>query len=261
MGSHGAIPLDRHGFPTDLQTMAPSTIDTAEIRKFSALAAEWWNPSGPFGALHRLNPVRLRFIRDAARLHFSTGAARPLRGLAVLDIGCGGGLAAAPMARMGGAVTAIDASPEAIGAARVHAQSTGLAIEFVCSTAEAMLAAPARFDLVTALEILEHVADVGAFLTAAAALVKPGGLLVVSTINRTPKARALAIVGAERILHWAPEGAHTYEKLVTPEEIQAAAPELEWQSPVGLSYNPLGQGWSLSNDTDINYLMAGAKPK
>jgi 2-polyprenyl-6-hydroxyphenyl methylase / 3-demethylubiquinone-9 3-methyltransferase len=240
--------------------MAAATIDPAEIAKFSALAAEWWNPNGPFGALHRLNPVRLRFIRDLV-IRRNGAARRPLDGLGVLDLGCGGGLASAPLARMGGAVTAIDASQEAIGAARAYAEQSNLDIAFRCATAEALVEERAQFDLVVALEIVEHVADVGAFLTAAAALVKPGGLLVLSTINRTPKARALAITGAERILKWAPEGAHDYDKLVTPEEIRTGAPSLEWEAPVGVSYNPLGAGWSMSRDVAVNYLMAGSKRK
>jgi len=237
--------------------MNATTRDPAEIEKFSALAAEWWNPKGPFGALHRLNPIRLRYVRDlAARLGAGKGA-RPLAGLHALDLGCGGGLVSAPLARMGADVTAIDASPEAIGAARAYADQSGLDIRFECTTAEELAARDTRYDLVTALEIIEHVADVRTFLEAAAALVKPGGALVISTINRTPKARALAIVGAERILKWAPEGAHDYDKLVTPEEIRAGAPDLQWDEPIGVAFNPLGQGWSLSSDIDINYMMAG----
>jgi 2-polyprenyl-6-hydroxyphenyl methylase/3-demethylubiquinone-9 3-methyltransferase len=240
--------------------MATSTLDPAEIEKFSALAAEWWNPNGPFGALHRMNPVRLQFIRDLCTTHFSTPARRPLEGLKALDLGCGGGLVSAPLARMGADVTAIDASAEAIGAARAYAEQAGLDIDFQCATAEALVEAGAHFDLVAALEIVEHVADVSAFLAAASALLKPGGVLVLSTINRTPKARALAIVGAERILKWAPEGAHDYDKLVTPDEIRAGAPALQWDEPVGMSYEPLGRGWALSRDISINYLMAGRKP-
>lgn len=239
--------------------MIAATLDPAEVAKFSALAAEWWNPKGPFGPLHRLNPIRLQFIRDAARAHFSTAAAKPLAGLHALDLGCGGGLVSAPLARMGATVTAIDASSEAIGAARAYAADAGLEIDFQNTTAEALVEQGVQFDLVTALEIIEHVADVRAFLTAASALTKPGGLLILSTINRTPKARALAITGAERILKWAPEGAHDYDKLVTPEEIRDGAPEIDWDRPVGVTYNPLGAGWSLSSDTDVNYLMAGKK--
>lgn len=240
--------------------MAGSTLDPAEIGKFSALAAEWWNPKGPFGALHRLNPVRLQFIRDLALRHFAKPRRRPLDGLDVLDLGCGGGLVSAPLARMGAKVSAIDASPEAIGAARAYAQQAGLDIDYRESTAEALVETGAQYDLVTALEIVEHVADVSAFLAAAAALVKPGGVLVLSTINRTPKARALAIVGAERILKWAPEGAHDYDKLVTPDEIRAGSPELAWQEPVGITYSPLGAGWTPSEDVSVNYMIAGLRP-
>jgi 2-polyprenyl-6-hydroxyphenyl methylase / 3-demethylubiquinone-9 3-methyltransferase len=238
-----------------------ATLDPAEIRKFNALAAEWWNPKGPFAALHRLNPVRLRFIRDISAEHFAKDPRRPLAGLAVLDLGCGGGLASAPLCRMGARVAGVDASGEAIGAARAYAAQAGLDIDFRCATAEDLVDAGEQFDLVAALEIVEHVADVNTFLAAAAALVKPGGLLILSTINRTPKARALAIVGAERILQWAPEGTHEYDKLVRPEEIRAGAPSIEWNEPVGISYSPLGKGWTLSRDTDVNYLMAGRRPK
>lgn len=239
--------------------MPNPTVDEAEIAKFSALAAEWWNPKGPFGALHRLNPVRLQFIRDLALRQFATPTRKPLEGLRVLDLGCGGGLVSAPLSRMGGNVTAIDASEEAIGAAGAYAKQSGLAIDYRCMTAETLVEQGAQFELVTALEIVEHVSDVRAFLQAASALVRPGGLLVLSTINRTPKARALAIVGAERILKWAPEGAHEYDKLVTPDEIRAGAPDLDWQAPIGIAYQPLGEGWALSKDIDVNYLMAGRK--
>jgi len=239
--------------------MASTTLDPAEIAKFNALAAEWWNPKGPFGALHRLNPVRLQFIRDFALRHFGTKPARALAGLEVLDLGCGGGLVSAPLARMGANVTGADAAPDAIGAARVYAEQAGLEISFEQTSGEDLVARGATFDLVTALEIVEHVSDVTAFLSAATALVKPGGALVLSTINRTPKARALAIVGAERILKWAPEGAHDYDKLVTPDEIRAGAPELDWDEPVGITYAPLGAGWTLTTDISVNYLIAGAR--
>ncbi|MEQ1618500.1 MAG: bifunctional 2-polyprenyl-6-hydroxyphenol methylase/3-demethylubiquinol 3-O-methyltransferase UbiG [Terricaulis sp.] len=255
-----AICLDRRLACPEILSMPDASIDPTEIKKFSALAADWWNPAGPFGALHRLNPVRLEFIRDLARRHFSTAAVKPLAGLSALDLGCGGGLVSAPLARMGASVTGIDASPEAIGAARAYAEQAALNIAFECATAEALVARGGCFDLVAALEIIEHVADVGAFLRAASALVKPGGLIVLSTINRTPKARALAIVGAERLLRWAPEGAHEYDKLVKPEEIRAGSPTVEWDEPVGVVYNPLGKGWTLSGDTDVNYLIAGRKP-
>jgi 2-polyprenyl-6-hydroxyphenyl methylase/3-demethylubiquinone-9 3-methyltransferase len=236
-----------------------TTLDPAEIAKFSALAAEWWNPKGPFGALHRMNPIRLQYIRDLALKHFAHSARRPLDGVVTLDLGCGGGLVSAPLARMGAKLTAIDASDETIGAARAYAEQAGLEIDFQCASAEALVERGAQFELVTALEIVEHVADVTAFLSAASALVVPGGLLILSTINRTPKARALAITGAERILKWAPEGAHDYDKLVKPEEISAGAPALQWDEPVGITYQPLGSGWAISRDIDVNYMMAGRR--
>ncbi len=239
--------------------MTASTRDPGEIAKFSALAAQWWDPKGPFGALHRLNPVRLGYIRDVAARHFGPRAARPLSDIDAADLGCGGGLVSAPLSRLGARVTAIDASAEAIGAATAYAVQCGLEIDFRCTTAEDLLATGARYDLVTALEIIEHVADVNAFLAAASSLLKPGGLLIVSTINRTAKARALAITAAERILKMAPEGAHDYEKLVTPEEIRTGAPELRWEEPVGVSFSPLGKGWSLSSDVSMNYVMAGKR--
>jgi len=239
--------------------MSQPTLDPAEIAKFSALAAEWWNPKGPFGALHRLNPVRLGFIRETAMRCFGSVSRQPLAGLKALDLGCGGGLVSAPLARMGAELTAIDASAEAVGAARAYAEQAGLKINFQCMTAEALVEKGAQFDLVAALEIIEHVADVNAFLSAAQALVRPGGVLILSTINRTPKARALAITGAERILKWAPKGAHDYDKLVTPEEIRTGAPTLQWDEPVGITYQPLGNGWAISRDIDVNYMMAGAR--
>jgi 2-polyprenyl-6-hydroxyphenyl methylase/3-demethylubiquinone-9 3-methyltransferase len=234
-----------------------TTTDPAEIAKFSALAAEWWKPDGPFGALHRMNPVRLQYIRELALRHFTTSPRKPLEHVKTLDLGCGGGLVSAPLARMGAKLTAVDASEEAIGAARAYADQAGLEITFEATTAEALVERGETFELVTALEIVEHVSDVNAFLSAASALVAPGGVLVLSTINRTQKARALAIVGAERVLKWAPEGAHDFEKLVTPEEIRAGAPDLQWDEPVGISYQPLGKGWALSSDISMNYMMAG----
>jgi len=237
-----------------------TTVDPAEIAKFAALAAEWWDPKGPFAALHRMNPVRLAFIREQAATHFGPRGARPLAGLAVLDAGCGGGLVSAPLARMGGAVTAIDAGEDAVRAAASYAEGAALKIDFQATTVEALAAEkPAAFDLITALEIVEHVADLAAFLSACETLLKPGGLLVISTINRTPQARALALFAAEKVLNMAPEGAHEYEKLVKPEELEDAAPALEWAPPVGISFDPIGRTWRQTHDVSINYLRAAVK--
>lgn len=240
--------------------MSEASVDLREIAKFEALAKEWWNPSGPFKALHRINPVRLRYLRDAAHKRLGSGASgRPLSGVCTLDIGCGGGLVSVPLARMGAVVTGIDASAEAIGAAQSFAQQAGIDIAFRHATVEQLAAAGEHYDLVTALEIIEHVADVPLFLSAASAVLRPGGLMIVSTINRTAKARALAIVAAEKILQWSPEGAHEFDKLVTPDEIRSATPDISWDDPVGITYNPLGEGWSSSSDIDVNYMMAGVR--
>ncbi len=241
--------------------MAPSaTVDPAEIAKFAALAATWWDPKGPFAALHRMNPVRLAFIRDRAVAHFGLQGTRPLKGLSALDVGCGGGLVSAPLARMGASVTGIDAGEDAVRAAANHAEGAGLKIAFRAVTAEALAAeSPGAFDLITALEIVEHVADLAAFLGACETLLKPGGLLIISTINRTPQARALALFAAEKVLHMAPDGAHEYEKLVRPEDLEEVAPALEWEPPVGISFDPLGRTWRQTHDVSINYLRAAMK--
>lgn len=236
------------------------TVDADEIEKFSKLAEQWWAPEGEFRALHRMNPARLSFIRDCVGRVLRRGGRRPLEGVRALDIGCGGGLVSEPLARMGAVLTGIDGSEAAISAARAHAAAGGLSIDYRVSTAEVLADAGETFELVTALEILEHVADVAAFLAAASALVAPGGLLIVSTINRTQQAKVLAIDMAEKVLRWAPEGAHDHDKLVTPDEIRAGAPGLVWEAPVGISFKPLGSGWELSSDISMNYLMAGRKP-
>lgn len=235
------------------------TRDPAEIAKFAALAAQWWDPHGPFAALHRMNPVRLALIRE--RLAGGAKGARPLAGRAGLDLGCGGGLVTAPLARLGAAMTGVDAAADAIEAARLHAAEAGLSIDYRCATAEQMAAErPASFDFVTALEVVEHVADLDGFLGACAALLKPGGVLIVSTINRTFEARALALFAAEKLLHMAPDGAHEFEKLVQPAELAMAAPGLEWEAPIGMRFDPIARTWSRGRDVSMNYFRAAVRP-
>ncbi|MGE0045400.1 MAG: bifunctional 2-polyprenyl-6-hydroxyphenol methylase/3-demethylubiquinol 3-O-methyltransferase UbiG [Hyphomonadaceae bacterium] len=233
------------------------SLDPEEVAKFSAQAGEWWDQHGAFAPLHRLNPTRLKFIRDEALKLAPGGGPKPLSGLRILDLGCGGGLVSVPLARLGADVTGADASEETIAAARAHAQKVGLAVDYRVALAEEL--AGETFDIVLALEIVEHVADVSAFLEAAAALVRPGGKLIVSTINRTRRAQLFAIVGAERFLKWVPEDTHHYDKLVTPEELAYAAPDLDWAEPVGMSFDPVARDWKLSRDVSVNYFRVAAK--
>jgi len=244
-------------------TASPS-IDPAEIEKFARIADQWWAPDGLFAPLHRMNPYRIAVIRDAILRHFGRPAAgrRALAGLTIVDVGCGGGLVTEPMARLGATVTGLDAAAETIKAAMTHAAAVGLSIAYRQGAAEELaVERPGGFDVVLALEIIEHVADVPAFLAAVAGLARPGGLVVTSTINRTPKARALALVAAEKILKWLPEGAHDYDKLVKPLELSEALESVGLRpSPaVGLAFNPLARTWSAGTDVDINYIMVAAK--
>lgn len=242
----------------------PTTIDAAEVDKFDRLAAEWWNPNGTFKPLHRFNPVRLAFLRQTLCRHFDRDpkAQAPLSGLRVLDIGCGGGLLSEPLARMGADVVGADAAPTNVEVARRHAERTGVPVDYRTTTAEALAAAGERFDAVLAMEIVEHVADLDAFVAACAAMVRPGGLTVFATINRTAKAFALAIVGAEYVLGWLPRGTHRFAKLVRPAELEAAFLRhgLTPREPVGVAYNPLRDAWALGRDTDVNYLLVALRP-
>ncbi len=241
-----------------------STLLAAEVDKFDRLAREWWDPAGPMRPLHRLNPVRLAFLREEACRHFGREPRTPfpLAGLMVLDVGCGAGLLSEPAARLGGTVTGLDPAPGMIEAARRHAAESGLAIDYRAGTVEMLAAEGAQFDLVVAMEVVEHVADVPLFLRACAQVLRPDGLLLLSTINRTLRAFALAIVGAEYVLRWLPRGTHDWEKFVTPAELREAAEAagLTDFRTRGMAFHPLEDAWRLSGDTAVNYLAGAAKP-
>ncbi len=244
---------------------AASSIDNAEIAKFERLAADWWDPHGKFRPLHKFNPLRIGYIKDQLCLYFGRDArsADALKGLRILDIGCGGGLLSEPMTRLGADVTGVDPSPVNIEVAGLHARQSGLTIDYRAATAEDLAAAGETFDVVLNMEVVEHVADVDAFIGACAAMVRPGGLMVVATINRTLKALGLAIVGVEYILRWLPRGTHRYDKLVRPEELENAlsASGLQLIDETGVVYNPLSDRWSLSTDMDVNYMVLAERPK
>ena len=242
-----------------------ASIDPGEIEKFSAMAAAWWDPEGDFKPLHRLNPVRLAFLRAQACAHFGldAGAAAPLSGLSVLDVGCGGGLTSEPLARLGGTVTAIDASHRNVEIARAHAAESGLAIDYRAVSAESLVEGGASFDLVVSLEVIEHVADRPGFLATCGALVRPGGGLALATVNRTAKAYLLAIVGAEYLLRWLPRGTHEWNKFVRPSEMARGlrAAGLEIAALTGMVYNPLIDRWRLDRrNLAVNYMAFAAKP-
>jgi 2-polyprenyl-6-hydroxyphenyl methylase/3-demethylubiquinone-9 3-methyltransferase len=241
---------------------AHTTVDPAEIERFSRIAGEWWDPAGKFAPLHRLNPLRIGYIRDRAAAHWQRDplSGRPLQGLSLLDIGCGGGLLSEPMARLGARVTGVDAAARNVGVAALHAEKQGLAIDYRRGTAEALAASDAQFDIVLALEIVEHVADVELFLKSCGRMVKPGGLLFLSTLNRTTKAWALAIAGGEYILRWLPRGTHDWKKFLKPSEVVNGldAAGIAAQEIVGVVYSPLSRAWSLSeSDLDVNYMLYG----
>jgi len=236
-----------------------TSIDPDEIAKFSALAGSWWDPEGDFRPLHRLNPTRLAFIRDQACAHFARdiAAARPLAGLEVLDIGCGGGLLCEPLARLGARVTGIDATQKAIEVADWHAEQSGLAIEYRCSTAEDLAATGCRFDLIVNMEVVEHVADVDHFMEASCTLVKPGGAMAMATLNRTPKSFLMAVVGAEYVLGWLPRGTHDWRRFLKPSELvrRLRANGMAVTELAGVTYNPLNDRWRRSPDLDVNYML------
>ncbi len=241
-----------------------TTIDDAEIARFSALSAEWWNPNGKFRVLHKFNPVRLSYIRDQVTAHFGRDprATDCMKGLRFLDIGCGGGLLSEPMARLGADVLGADASRTNVEVARIHSEKTGVPVDYRCTSAEELAAAGEKFDVVLNMEVVEHVADVGLFMEACCSMVKPGGLMFVATINRTPKAYALAIFGAEYVLGWLPKGTHQYEKLVKPSELDAAfdANGMRRIDSQGVFYNVLANECRVSRDMDVNYMVLAEKP-
>ncbi|WP_374754403.1 bifunctional 2-polyprenyl-6-hydroxyphenol methylase/3-demethylubiquinol 3-O-methyltransferase UbiG [Aureimonas sp. AU12] len=240
-----------------------TTVDAGEVERFSRLAAEWWNPTGKFKPLHKFNPVRLAYIREQVSMNFGCDlrTGRPFEGLRMLDIGCGGGLIAEPLARLGADVVGADASETNIEVAKLHAEQSGIEVDYRADTAEALEAAGERFDVVLALEVVEHVSDVDYFLRSAARMVKPGGLIFVATINRTFKAMTFAIVGAEYVLGWLPKGTHQYSKLVRPGEIETPlrGEGIEMIDETGVVYHPLADEWRRSRDTDVNYMVLGRR--
>jgi len=245
----------------------PATLDSDEIERFARLSSEWWDARGKFRALHKIGPVRLGFVRDAMVHQFDRGQAgrgrlRPLEGLSVLDVGCGGGLIAEPLARMGARVTGLDPAIENIEAARRHAAGQGLDIDYRAGRVEELMAEGRTFDAVVCLEVLEHVPDPGAFVGACANLVRPDGLMLMSTLNRTLKAYLLAIIGGEYVLRWLPVGTHQWERFITPDELGRYLRTAGLDAPTikGLIYDPLADVWSLGPDTDVNYLASAGKP-
>lgn len=248
------------------QFSGAASIDDAEVAKFARLAARWWDPEGEMAPLHQMNPLRLAFLRDRALEHFKLDAAalEPLKGLRVLDVGCGAGLLCEPLARLGAAVTGIDASDQSLEVARRHAEMGELRIDYRHSSVEALAAEGESFDLVTALEVVEHVADAEVFLEACCSLVRPGGALALSTINRTPQAFAFAILGAEYLLRRLPRGTHDWRKFLKPSELARLLRRNGFQvgSLAGMLYNPLSGEWSLSErDLSINYLLWAIRPE
>ncbi len=252
-------------------TAKAANLDEAEVARFGALASKWWDVNGEFRSLHLLGRSRLSFIRDQLVAHFGkpvsevsgeSSPARPLAGLRILDIGCGGGLICEPLCRMGARVTGIDPAKENIEAARAHAEIDDLDISYQALTVEALCKRREEFDAVICLEVIEHVPDPKIFLLECSKLVRPGGMLIVSTLNRTMKSYALAIVAAEYILDWVPRGTHDWQRFITDDEMTGMLRESGLVEPKfrGLVYDPVGDTWQLSHDVSVNYLVAGTKP-
>lgn len=240
-----------------------SSVDRAEVERFAALAPQWWDENGAFRPLHRLNPTRLAFVRDRLADHFARDAKsrRPFAGLQLLDIGCGGGLISEPLARLGFAVTGLDADGTALKVARQHAKQRGVEIDYRAELVEELAAVGRRFDAVLALEVVEHATDPAQFLALAGSLVKPGGALIASTLNRTPKAYLFAILGAEYLLRWLPRGTHEFKKFQRPSELARAlrTAAMKVEELAGLQYDPLRDQWRLGADLGVNYLLFATK--
>jgi 2-polyprenyl-6-hydroxyphenyl methylase / 3-demethylubiquinone-9 3-methyltransferase len=247
-----------------MTTTDRSTVDDAEVARFARLGADWWNPRGSMAMLHKFNPVRLGYIRDAACRQFGRDATRIdcLAGLRLLDIGCGGGILSEPLARLGATVVGADPGEANIAVARQHAAEAGVAVDYRATTAEALADAGERFNLVLAMEVVEHVPDMAGFVRRCASMVKPGGLMLAATLNRTLKSFALAIVGAEYVLGWLPRGTHQWDRFVTPNELEAAMARggLRVIAQSGVIYHPLRDRWQLADDLDVNYMLVAERP-
>ncbi len=240
---------------------APS-IDPTEVAKFSALAADWWNPNGKMAPLHRFNPVRLAFIRKTAETHFGRSGDRPFAGLSLLDIGCGGGLLSEPMSALGFKVTGIDASAENIGIAKAHAAASHVDADYTVTTAEELTAEGWGYDVILNMEVIEHVTDPEGYMRESAKLVKPGGLIFVASLNKTLKSLLLAKLGAEYVLRWLPVGSHDWDRFVSPDAVCKALEDtsLKIMKTKGIVFDPIARNWNLSADTDVNYIVVATRP-
>jgi 2-polyprenyl-6-hydroxyphenyl methylase / 3-demethylubiquinone-9 3-methyltransferase len=244
---------------------AISSVDAAEVERFAQHAADWWKPHGVMAALHKFNPIRVAYIRDQAAAHFDRDPKKLncLNGLRILDIGCGGGILSEPLARLGADMVGVDPAEENIEVAAAHAADSGLTIDYRATTAEALAEAGEQFDIVLAMEVIEHVTDVQSFVVTCTSMVKLGGLMFAATLNRTFKSFALAIIGAEYVLRWLPRGTHQWDKFVTPEELEHAFDkgDLDVIGERGVIYNLFADRWQLSSDMDVNYMLVAERRK